>query len=63
MERKIKIFKSFEEQEAYNLEQMRKTTPKERFRRLYMMQQMSRRFHPTSDNIRKITIIRNGPVE
>ena len=59
MERKIKIFKSFEEQEAYNLDQMRNSTPMERFRRLYMMQQISRRLHPVIDTTRQI-IIRNG---
>jgi hypothetical protein len=59
MERKIKIFRSFEEQEKYHLEMMRQTTPAERLRSLYLMQQLSQRLHPAADNTRKI-IIRNG---
>jgi hypothetical protein len=50
MERKIKIFKSFEEQEQYKLEEMRNTTPLERFQMLYAMQQMTRKFHPSSED-------------
>ncbi len=46
MERKIKIFKSFEEQNEYQLEQQRKTTPLERLQMLYRMQQMTLKFHP-----------------
>jgi len=63
VERKIRIFKSFEEQETFHLEQMRNTTPFERFRRLYSMQQLNRRFHPATDTARKIIIIRNGRSE
>lgn len=59
MERKIKIFKSFEEQEQYNLEQMHKTTPLERFRNLYRMQKLSRAFNPVIDKTRKIIIHRS----
>jgi hypothetical protein len=55
----MKIFRSLEEQEAYHLEQMKNTTIKERFRRLYVMQQITRLFHPVSDHTRKI-IVRNG---
>ena len=56
MEKKIHIFKSFEEQEAYHLEKMRKSTIKERFRQLYLMQQMTKLLHPSKDSERKIII-------
>jgi hypothetical protein len=59
MGKSIKIFKSFEEQEMYSLEMMAKTTPEERFRKLYRMQQLTKMFHPVTDKSRKI-IIRNG---
>jgi len=59
MERKIKIFKSFEEQEEYHLEMMRQSTPEERLRTLYLLQQMSLKLHPSKNTSRKI-IIRNG---
>jgi hypothetical protein len=59
MERKIKIFKSFEEQEQYHLEMMRQTTPAQRLRSLYEMQQMSLNLRPNKNTSRKI-IIRNG---
>jgi hypothetical protein len=59
MSKTIRIFKSFEEQEQYNLEMMAKTTPEERFRKLYKMQQLTKMFHPVTDKSRKI-IIRNG---
>ncbi|MEJ7672517.1 MAG: hypothetical protein WKF59_07360 [Chitinophagaceae bacterium] len=47
MSKTIRIFKSFEEQEQYNLEMMAKTTPEERFRKLYKMQQLTKMFHPS----------------
>ena len=56
MAKTIKIFKSFEEQEQYNLEQMIKTTPLERFQNLYRMQKLSQVFNPATDNSRKIVI-------
>jgi len=59
LKREIKIFKSFEEQEAYHLEQMMKKTIKERFRSLFLMQQMTSLLHPCADKSRKI-IIHNG---
>lgn len=61
MEKKIHIFKSFEEQEAWHLEKMRKSTIKERFRQLYLMQQMTKRLHPPKDSERKI-VIKDGAV-
>jgi hypothetical protein len=54
--RTIKIFKTFEEQEAYHLEQMRKTTVKERFRSLLKMQQFTQAFHRTVSDKKTITI-------
>lgn len=56
MKRSIKIFKSFEEQEAYHFEQMINTTARERFRKLYLMQQMTSLLHPVGDKRRKIII-------
>lgn len=44
MGKSIKIFKSFEEQEQYSLEMMVNTTPEERFRKLYRMQQLTKNF-------------------
>ena len=59
MAKSIRIFKSFEEQEQYYLENMRRSTAKERFRNLFLMQQMSYLLHPVKDKSRKI-VIRNG---
>ena len=56
MKREIKIFKSFEEQEAYQLERLRKTTPLERLRNLYYMQQFSLKFQPKNNSQKKIII-------
>ena len=56
MSKSIKIFKSFEEQEQYHLEMMAKSTPEERFRALYLMQQMTKKLHPVIDKTRKIII-------
>ncbi|HEX5151805.1 MAG TPA: hypothetical protein VFW07_10160 [Parafilimonas sp.] len=58
-ERKIKIFKTFEEQEAYHLDWMLNSSPKERFAALFRMQQFTNRFHkPASD--KRAIIIHNG---
>ena len=62
MSKSIRIFKSFEEQEQYHKEMMINSTPEERFRKLYQMQQMTKKFHPVTDKSRKI-IIRNGHVK
>ncbi len=59
MGKSIKIFKSFEEQEEYHKELISKTTPEERFRKLYQMQQLNKKFHPVIDKSRKIIIL-NG---
>jgi hypothetical protein len=60
MAKSIKIFKSFEDQEMYQLEEMRNTTPLERFKRLFHMQQLTKLFHPTTNTSRRIIIQRNG---
>ncbi len=59
MGKSIRIFKSFEEQEQYNLEMMAKTTPEERFKKLYQMQHLTKMFHPVTHKSRTI-VIRNG---
>jgi hypothetical protein len=56
MERKIKIFKTFEEQEAYHLQQQSETTPLERFKNLFYMQQLSLQLRPKKDMLRKIVV-------
>lgn len=63
MARSIKIFKSFEEQEMYQLEEMRNTTPLERFKRLFRMQQLTKLFHPAKDTARRIIIHKNGHIK
>jgi flagellar biosynthesis protein FliP len=62
MSKSIRIFKSFEEQEQFHKEMMARSTPQERFKTLYQMQQMTKKFHPVTDKSRKI-IIRNGHSE
>ncbi len=59
MSKSIQIFKSFEEQEQYTLVMMAKTTPRQRFKKLYQMQQLTKMLHPITEKSRKI-IIRNG---
>ena len=56
MRKSIHIFKSFEEQEKYQNEMMINTTPEQRFRKLYQMQQLTKKFHPVIDKSRKIII-------
>ncbi len=58
MGKSIKIFQSFEEQEQFHKEMMASSTPQERFKTLYQMQQMTKKFPPATDKSRKI-IIRN----
>ena len=62
MKREIKIFKSFEEQEAYKLEKMRNTTILQRFQILFAMQQMTKKLHPSSNKKRRIIISSNGHI-
>lgn len=56
MNKSIRVFKSLEEQEAYHLELMRKSTIEERFRKLYLMQKMTRLLHPEKKSERKIIV-------
>lgn len=60
MKREIKIFKSFEEQEQYHIEQLRKTTPLQRFQSLAQMQQWTKLFHTGENKTRRIIIQKNG---
>ncbi|MEP7109377.1 MAG: hypothetical protein ABI760_15395 [Ferruginibacter sp.] len=60
MEKRIKIFKSFEEQEQFYDEEMRKTTPLQRFQNLFRMQQLTDLFHPPTKKARRIIIQKNG---
>jgi hypothetical protein len=63
MEKSIRIFKSFEEQEMFSLEQMSKTTPLDRFKNLPPMQMLSGCFHPAADKSRKIVIQHGGAAQ
>jgi hypothetical protein len=56
MKKEIHIFKSLEEQNEWQLEQMRNTTVEERFRQLYSMQQTTWLLHPPKKTERKIVI-------
>ena len=60
MEKRIKIFKSFEEQDAFHAEKMCSSTVMERFQHLFRMQQLTSLFHPVISKERKITIRKNG---
>ena len=60
MEKRIQIFKSFEEQEQYYTNKMLKTTPLDRFRNLLRMQKINLLMHPPSENTRRIIIQKNG---
>jgi hypothetical protein len=54
--RSIKVFKTFEEQEMYHLEQMRKTTARERFISLFKMQEFTQAFRKSTSDKRTIII-------
>ena len=60
MEKRIKIFKSFEEQEKYYTNKMLKSTPMQRFQNLLRMQQLNLLLHPPTNKARKIIIQKNG---
>ena len=60
MERSIKIFKSFEEQELYHRQLMIDSTATSRFIELYKMQQWTKTFRPAVNTQRKIIIHKNG---
>jgi hypothetical protein len=56
MNKSVRIFRSFEEQELYHRKIMLQSTVMERFKRLYQMQQITKLLHPVADNSRKIQI-------
>jgi hypothetical protein len=55
MKREIKIFRSFEEMDEYKLQQARNTSPLERFKNLYLMQNLTAKIHKPGYKTRKIT--------
>jgi hypothetical protein len=59
--RKIKVFSSFEEQDQYHLEQMKKTTVKERFIALFQMQKFTNAIRKNSSYKRTIVIHHGHP--
>jgi hypothetical protein len=60
MEKRIQLFKSFEEQERYYMDKMLNTTPLERFKNLFRMQKINLLLHPPTDNTRRIIIQKDG---
>ncbi len=56
MQKRVHIFKSLQEQELYHLKMMQESSVAERFRQLYLMQQMTRLLHPVKETPRKIQI-------
>ncbi len=60
MERTIKIFKSFKEQETYHKQLMISSTVRSRFIALFKMQQWNKLFRPGNNTSRKIIISKNG---
>lgn len=57
-ERKIKVFESFEEQEADHLEWLKSTTPQERFDALFKMQEFDAALAKNQPGKRSIIIHR-----
>jgi len=60
MEKRIQIFKSFEEQEQYHTDKMMKSTPAERFRNLLRMQKINLLIHPPATKTRRIIVQKDG---
>lgn len=60
MERSIKIFKSFKEEEQLHTEKILLSTPLQRFQNLFRTQQLTNLFQPAKNKERKITIQKNG---
>jgi hypothetical protein len=56
----IKIFRSFEDQEQYQLELMSRISVNKRFQKLYEMQQISRLQHPEIKETARKIIIKHG---
>jgi hypothetical protein len=55
-ERKIRIFQTFADQEAWHKEQMKNSSITERFRCLLQMQQLTKALHSQKTEKRKIII-------
>jgi len=60
MDRVIKKFNSFEEQELWQLEYVAKLTPLELLKRFRAIQKVAKKMKPTSDNNDRKIIKRNG---
>ena len=60
MDRKITIFKTFAEQEEHALQRTIATTPIERFRNLFCMQQLSLKFRPQKNSTSRTLVIHHG---
>ncbi|SFQ41905.1 hypothetical protein SAMN05444277_111110 [Parafilimonas terrae] len=60
--KKIRIFKTFQEQEIHHLQWMINSTPKERFSALLKMQQLTNKFKKNIPAKRTI-IIHNGSAQ
>ena len=56
MDKQVRIFKSFEEQEKFHKKVMSQTTVAERFKNLFQMQLINKMLHPVTDKSRKIQI-------
>ncbi len=54
MERRIKIFKTFAEHEKHQLQRQIATTPLQRFKNLFYMQQLSLKFRPKNNTARTL---------
>jgi hypothetical protein len=55
-ERKIRVFQTFTEQEAWHLEQMKNSSVTERFLALLQMQQLTKALHHPKPEKRRIII-------
>ena len=60
MEKRIQIFKSFDEQDEYYVNKMLNSTPMERFMNLFRMQKINSLLHPPTNNTRRIIIQKDG---
>jgi hypothetical protein len=56
MKKQVRIFKTLQEQEDFHFRQQLQSSPADRFRRLYQMQQFHMALHPVTDKTRKIQI-------
>ncbi|MEO7049660.1 MAG: hypothetical protein ABI091_30430 [Ferruginibacter sp.] len=63
IEKNIKIFKSFEDQEQYQLELMSRVSVNKRFEKLYEMQKTSRLLHPQNKETARKIIIKHGSAQ